>query len=417
MAGKKNYGWVIVGVVFLLTFVYQIQYTFGIFLEPMVNQFGWSRASISGVYSMGLLVLIPGGLLWGIILDKHSPRILFAVSCALGGLGLFLSSFVSQLWQFYITFGLIWGIGWSSLFITSTTLVRKWFTARAGMAMGIAVSGISIGWVIIMPMTGHFITTLGWQDTFRFLGFLVWIVGIIAGILLKRPPEDEKSITLEENGSPVYIVEDWEIGEAVGSYSFRMMWLTMFLILTVIFVVTSHGIAFISELGISETIIARVFGIMGLISIIGRLGSGWYVDYLVDKGMHPVDSRKYMLSLSGAIMGVSVILLIMVTGPVQLWFWTLIFGVGYGIHVPQLTTIMGDMFGRKNLGLLTALVGTAGGVAGIIGPVFTGAVYDSTGSYITAFRLLILVSFLAAIVPLFIRVPKKKVLEAANSKA
>jgi len=423
MGGKPFYGWAIVGVVFLLTFIYQIQYTFGIFLEPMVEQFGWSRGSASGVYSMGIFILMPMGIFWGRILDKHNPGRLFLVSCTMGGLGLFLSSFIFNLWQFYITFGLLWGIGWSSLFITSTTLVRKWFITKSGLAMGISVSGISIGWAVIMPVTGHIITNTGWQDAFRFLGILVWIVGIIAGILLKSPPENkikepdkkvQSPLPSKDNSTSLPGYEDWEVGEALRSPSFWMMWLSMFLILMVIFIITSHGVGFVIGQGIPRETVAYVFGIMGLISISGRLGSGWFADYLIRKGVNTVHSRRYMLSLSSALMGVGGIILVTTTSSIQLWIWAFVFGIGYGIHVPQFTTIMGDMFGMKNLGMLTSLTGLAGGMAGVIGPVLTGVFYDYMGNYMLAYKLVIIISFLGAIVSLLIRVPEKKVIKVLN---
>ena len=416
MGKKPFYGWVIVGVVFLLTFIYQIQYTFGIFLEPMVEQFGWSRGPASGVYSMGIFILMPMGIFWGRILDKHNPGRLFLVSCTVGGLGLFLSSFISNLWQFYITFGLLWGIGWSSLFVTSTTLVRKWFTSKSGLAMGISVSGISIGWAVIMPVTGHIISTTGWQEAFRFLGILVWIVGIIAGIMLKSPSENAITESDKKIQSPSALeVEDWEVSEALRSLSFWMMWLSMFLILIVIFIVTAHGVAFVTGQGIPRETVANVFGIMGLISILGRLGSGWFADYLTSRGMHPVHSRRYMLSLSSALMSVGGILLVTTTSSMQLWIWAVVFGIGYGIHVPQFTTIMGDMFGRKNLGMLTSLTGIAGGAAGVIGPVITGFFYDYMGNYMLAYKLVIIISFLGAIVSLLIPIPVKKTIKIFNN--
>jgi len=113
-------------------------------------------------------------------------------------------------------------------------------------------------------------------------------------------------------------------------------------------------------------------------------------------------------------MGVGGIILGTTTSLIQLWIWAFVFGIGYGIHVPQLTTIMGDMFGMKNLGMLTSLIGLAGGMAGVIGPVLTGVFYDYMGNYMLAYKLVILISFLGAIAALLIRVPEKKTIKISN---
>lgn len=77
--------------------------------------------------------------------------------------------------------------------------------------------------------------------------------------------------------------------------------------------------------------------------------------------MAAVHARRYMLALSGLLMGVEIIILLRLAGPGWLWAWALAFGIGYGIHGPQMGAIIGDMFGRKNIGLLMTLIS---GIAG-----------------------------------------------------
>jgi OFA family oxalate/formate antiporter-like MFS transporter len=96
-------------------------------------------------------------------------------------------------------------------------------------------------------------------------------------------------------------------------------------------------------------------------------------------------------------MGVGMLIMLQLTGAVLLWIWAVVFGVGYGFHVPQLGAIMGDLFGKKNLGVIISFGGTAAGVAGIIGPPLAGRIYDIQGSYALAFQIAAGICFAAII--------------------
>ncbi|QGP93165.1 Major Facilitator Superfamily protein [Neomoorella glycerini] len=420
LGNRFFYGWVCVGAAFLVLFAYQVHYTFGVYLEPLVNEFGWSRASTSAAYSLACGVSIPLGILWGKILDVYGPRIVFALSCFLGGLGLFLSGFISQLWQFYLTFGLLWGAGWSAFFLIPNSVVRRWFIKKAGLALGIAVCGIPLGWVVLFPLTAYLVDAVSIKGAFMSMGILIWLIGLVTAIVVKQSPEDiglgpdgEVLEPLAEErvpSSPGF--QEWEAGEAVRSRSFWMLWLVMFGLITVLSVVTVHGLAHCVQRGILREVAARIFGLMGLISILGRLGFGSLGDYLARKGMPPIHARRYMYTISGLLMGLGIIILSKVSGLGGLWAWAFVFGVGYGAHVPQTASITGDMFGRKNLGFIMTLLGTAPGLAGIAGPIFAGWIYDLTGSYGVALQVAVLICLLVMVFSLLIVPPRRLAREA-----
>lgn len=418
------YGWVCVGVAFLVLFAYQIHYTFGIYLEPLVTTFGWSRASTSAAYSVACGVSIPLGVLWGKILDVHGPRMVFALSCFLGGLGLFLSGFISHLWQFYLTFGLLWGAGWSAFFLIPNSVVRRWFVRKAGLALGIAVCGIPLGWVILFPVTTHLVTMVGTQGAFVSMGILVWVIGLVTATLVRRSPEHMGLVPdgevfeprAEEEVPSRPSVPDCEALEAVRTRSFWMLWLVMFCLITVMSVVTVHGLAHCVQRGIRREVAARIFGLMGLISIVGRLGFGSLGDHLASTGVPPVYARRSMYAASGLLMGLGTLILSTVSAPAWLWAWAFVFGVGYGAHVPQTASITGDMFGRKHLGLIMTLVGTAPGLAGIIGPIFAGRIYDLSGSYGMALQVSVLLCLLVIAFSLLIPPPRRITPRADESR-
>ncbi|KUO43005.1 MAG: hypothetical protein APU95_02650 [Hadesarchaea archaeon YNP_N21] len=386
------YGWVVVVAGFLVLLAYSVQYMFGIFIEPISVEFSWSRMSLSGVYSLSYAVSIPFGLMWGKLVDKIGPRKVLAFAGFLGGLGLLSAGLANSLLQLYLAYGFLWGAGWSSFFRVSNAVIRRWFVRRAGLALGVAVCGISIGTALLAPLTKFLITVVNWRAAFFYVGVFVFIFVGLAALIIKGTPEE---ISMHPDGEVGLGItnqnelEGWEPRRAIGSLSF---WATFFVMLFLVFAlttVTAHGVPYITQklttvLNSKEeagSLAAFAFGMMGLISTAGRLVSGILGDLLIRRGVQPAISRKYMFSTSAILMAISLGILLYSNDLIGLTLWAIVFGVGYGFHVPLPGGIIGDLFGRKNIGLLFSIIGIAPGIGGIIGPMQAGYIYDVTGSY------------------------------------
>ncbi len=416
MVKRFYYGWVCVGAGFLIQFLYGVHYAFGLFLEPVAGTFACSRVAISVAPALMYGVAIAARLVWGRMLDVYGARLTFALSCLLGGAGLILSGLTRELWQFNLTYGVLWGAGWSAFFFTSSGVIRRWFAKKAGLALGIAGCGTPFGWLVVLPLAGYLISRFGWRGAFSLLGALTCLVGLVTAVVVKNAPEDiglapdggiPEPASAQEGGAVPGAV-DWEVGEAIHSRSFWFMGLVTFGLLAGLTIITVHGVAYCVERGIARETATYIFGIMGLLALPGKLGGGLSGDYLVRRGMAAVHARRYMLALSGLLMGVGIIILLRLAGPGWLWAWALAFGIGYGIHGPQMGAIIGDMFGRKNIGLLMTLIsGTAGGLGGLVSPVLAGWTYDLTGNYQAALQLAILFCTLAVIFSVLITTPRK----------
>jgi MFS family permease len=174
--------------------------------------------------------------------------------------------------------------------------------------------------------------------------------------------------------------------------------------------VVTHGIAYATAQGIPREQVVFVFSIMGLISISGRIGAGWLGDHLIKRGRPPVHARRSMIRFSALFMGIGIILLMQADSLLHLWLWAIIFGVGYGSHVPQVAAITGDLFGRKNMGLIVSLMFTAFGLSGMVISVWTGWIHDTTGVYTLAYQVGTALCFLSVILSSLITIPKRQAL-------
>ena len=141
-SGGVFYGWTVVAAAGLVLFMaYGTQYAFGVFFAALMDEFGWSRASLSGVFSLYALVYSGFALVAGRLTDRWGPRTVIAIGGALLGLGLVAMSGVGALWQPYVLYGTVAALGMSTAYVPCNATVAKWFTRRRGLAVGLRQRG------------------------------------------------------------------------------------------------------------------------------------------------------------------------------------------------------------------------------------------------------------------------------------
>jgi len=126
--------------------------TFGVFLPVLSDAFGWSRGAVSVVLSINLVL---GGLAAfpvGRIADRRGPRAVLASTVAIGAVGFVLSARIEALWQLYLSYGVLVGIGMSSIYVLTAATVARWFETRRGLALAIVLSGFNLGWLTGGPL-------------------------------------------------------------------------------------------------------------------------------------------------------------------------------------------------------------------------------------------------------------------------
>lgn len=147
--GRVFYGWTVVTAAGLVLFMaYGTQYAFGVFFAALVEEFGWSRASLSGVFSLYAAVYSGFALVAGRLTDRWGPRTVIAIGGALLGAGLVAMSRVGALWQPYLLYGTIAALGMSTAYVPCNATVAKWFTRRRGLAVGVRPGPPAEHWTI-----------------------------------------------------------------------------------------------------------------------------------------------------------------------------------------------------------------------------------------------------------------------------
>ena len=143
------------------------QYSFGVFLAALLDEFRWSRASLAGVFSIYAIMYPVVGSLAGQLTDRFGPRLVISAGGILLGIASTGMSFVTQLWQPYLLYGVVAGIGMSAAYVPCNATVVRWFVARRGLAVGLAMCGASAG-TFVMPLVAQLlVASVGWRTASR----------------------------------------------------------------------------------------------------------------------------------------------------------------------------------------------------------------------------------------------------------
>ena len=384
---KVFYGWYIVaasvGVNLYLTVVFGLG--FNVFFLPMLREFGWTRALTSGAFS---LRAVESGLLApliGFLVDRWGPRVVILSGVVLAGAGMVMLGYINSLSTFYIAFlvaslgttGASHGVSWA-------VAVANWFKRLRGRALGIAMLGPVIGGPFVVAVA-ILEDAIGWRTSTIMMGVGLWVIGIPLSLIARSKPESYGYLpdgeTAEEThmrDMPAFDVDTnsngLTVSQAIQTRDFWALVLLFALMFMGISGLMVHLIPMLEDLDYSSAHAASLLGLMFLLSGIGRIGAGLLADMF--------DYRLVLAGLVGCqLMG---LLLLIAVGPDQLWLvvvFALIFGVGFGGTIPLRPFLIRELFGAQAFGSLQGLIQVGAIGAGVVGPVYYGWIFDSTGAY------------------------------------
>jgi sugar phosphate permease len=432
---KPYYGWIIVGVSFLIgiTEAGVFQNILSIFMKPMVHDFGWSRASVTGAIAFGSIC---GGLLsvlFGPILDRHGPRIVAFCGITLLSTGLVAMAFISQIWQLYLFFGTGRMIAVGILGLAISVSVSNWFVRFRGRAMGITRIGDRFGSTLLPLMVQFLILSLGWRMAWGILGGVVFFVsGIPSLLFLRRRPEDMGLLpdgaaspseqtspddpTKKDNGvcAPDVDAEPvWTRSQAIRTRSFWMLTSLNSLIPFLQAGINFHIYPFLTDQGISEVTAVLVLSTISFFGMVGSAIWGLLTDKLRIQSLLTVNvigNGLVFLALYWAVqfkLGSGL-------GIGSIFFLAALHGIFHGGRNPMITIVWAEFFGRRSLGSILSLSHPFHTTANALGPIFAALCFDLFGSYAFPFYLFVFIFFFSGIITTYMRPPRHPSLAPGN---
>jgi len=389
----------VVGATTSVTFLFGIFYSFGVFLNPLIAEFGWSSALTSFVFSVFCVSYSVSGIMIGRFTDRYGPRGTIGLGGVATALALLLSSRADAVWQLYLTFGVMGGIGGATFWTPPMKAVMEKFesSGRMNLAVSIVSVGTGAGVLLISPLAGFFIVEYGWRTCYLLFALISLVVCAIAVLIIKNPKRT--AARGKEGESEVPDPSDKGLSGALRTRNFWSLLCTQTLGSGIArFTVLVYLVAFLITVGFSLELGALCVGLIGAGTILGRIFSG-----LLSSRMR----ENHIMSASYVVQGLSTIIFILSRDVWVVALSALVFGIGYGGYVPQYPILTKESFGIKSYGLVYASISSGLGVGSLIGPpILGGYLLALTGNYLLTFVLSAGFSLVAGATALLIRSPE-----------
>jgi len=391
------YGWVVLGAAFaIITMAIGTIFALGVFLKPIEEAMGWSRGAISSAALLNWLIVGLGSFVSGVVSDRVGTRTVVLAGGVLLGLGLVLGSQVSTLWQFYLTFGLLVGVGVSAFYVPLTATATRWFSARRGLAVAIVSAGNGLGVFLLSPLSRFLISEFDWRTAMLILGDLAWLVVIPAGLLIRNSPQDVGAVAHGEAAAQASPTPSATAASALRSGPFWTIALTHFACCAAHSGPIFHMVAHAMDQGVAKMAAATVLGASGFASIFGRLGTGLLADRF---------GARQTLVVGLSLQALMILLFLSAGDLASFYGLALAFGVAYGGVMPLYALLTREHFGERVMGTAYGGVFFISSIGMGVGSYAGGYVFDLLGSYRWLYLGSFAVGLAAALLALTLRRP------------
>ncbi len=374
---------VVVAAFFIMVVMWGLYYCFGVFFNPLISEFGWTRTMTSGAFSLSAVMTGLLAIVMGKLTDTVGPRIVMTICAVLLGLGFFLMSKISAAWQIYLFFGVVVGTGMAGAFVPLMSIVVRWFIEKRSTMTGIVSTGISFGTMVGPPMATRFISTYGWRMSYAIMGGVALAIVFLFAQFLRRDPSQVGQAAYgghgEQHQQTKLSTEGLSLHESIRSGQlwivFSIFFCLGFCVFSILVHVTPHAI----EQGISTAMAANVLAAIGGMNIVGRVVLGRVADIIGSK-------KAFIL---GFVLMLAALLLFLI--PLKLvWILFLcagVFGLANGTCVASQSPLVAEIFGLKSHGAILGFLACGFTLGGAIGPFLTGYIFDIRQSYALAFLM------------------------------
>ena len=358
-------------------------YSVSVFVNPIIEELGWSRTTVSGLYTAGSLTAAASMFLVGRLLDRHGARVMLVVIALLFGFALMSLSQVSQEWHLYAGFALIRILGQGSMTLIPTTLIALWFVRLRGRVMALNSLGAVASQAMFPPVIHILITAYGWRSAWVALGLLVWVLMLAPAIGLARRnpeslglrPDGDRGVSEQDISDSVEGEDNFTLSEALKT---RAFWLLIFagsshsLISTAL---VFHHVSVMDSRGLDAVVAASALSVIAP----GALSGTFLAGFLCDRF-----PNRFVLVSGQFILIFSMLLTFVMAHPWHAIVYGISLGLGGGILMTTAAVIWPNYYGRANLGSIRGIVTTGMVASAALGPLPFGFLFDVSNSYTMA---------------------------------
>jgi len=392
---------VVAAAFFILVLMFGIFNTFGVFFKPLLAEFGWTRAVTSGAFSLNWIVQGFMAIVMGKVNDRFGPRVVMTFCGFVFGLAYLLMSQISSLWQLYLFYAVLVGIGLSGTFVPITSTVARWFVKRRSMMTGIVLSGIGIGGLIAPPVANWLISIYDWRVSCIILGGLALVAVILFAQFLRRDPAQVGQMPYGEIKEETGLKGDTDSFSLREAASTRQFWLASTMLLCFgfcLYTILVHIVPHTTDLGFSTAHAANILATIGGVGIIGKVVLGNLGDRI---------GNRQVFIIAFILMAAALLWLLQANEVWMLYLCIAIFGLAYGGIAASESPIVAGLFGLRSHGVILGVAAIGFCIGAAAGPFVSGYIFDLTGSYQTAFLTSAIFATVGLIASIILRPTKK----------
>jgi len=391
--------WILAASVFAMALGSGVSFwAFGLYVQPLEDEFGWARAQVSLGFSWALLVSGLSAPLIGRFIDRHGPRTGILVGTVLTALSYLLLATTATLWQWYL-YSVINAIFRQMMFfIPFMSLISRWFDRRRGTAMSILGTGFSLGGFLVLPLVSLVMELLEWRATLVASGIAVAVVFLPIGLFVVRNSPAEMGLSpdgaREADGSASLPreVDGVTLREALRTPLFWALSFGFMLFFYGMFGWLVHQVPFYESIGLSRGTATAIVSITAGLSVFTRLIMGVIADRI----------SRFEYAVAGLAMTLltAMVVLSISTSPAAIGMFLVLWVIGTAGGPMMEALLLTRAFGVKHFATILGGVVVVETIGQILSPTIAGAIYDATGAYDLA--LLMFISTFATAVALFL---------------
>ena len=414
-AGRLHYSWVVLVVMFVVILAsVGVRATPGVLIVPLQDAFGWNAAVISGAVSLNILLFgLVGPFAAGLIQTIGLKRTVL-LSMALLVIGAGSSAFITEIWQLYLTWGVLVGLGSGAGMVgLATAIANRWFVHRRGLVVGLLTAGNASGQLVFLPLLASLVVSHPWHIVpLVVAGVILCLIPVVLLMLPESPASvgiapfgSDQIVALPPRSGNPFVIAIAGLARGAKSVDFWLLFTTFAVCgFSTNGLVATHLIPFCMDHGIPEVSAASLLAAMGLFDLVGTTVSG----YLTDR----YDSRVLLFWYYG-LRGLSLVVLPFTQfDVVSLTIFAAFYGLDWVATVPPTVTLTNQVFGKTDAPVIVSWIVAGHQIGGALAAFGAGETRFLTGSYVPAFLASGLACLLAALMVLRIARTKTVVVAA-----
>lgn len=369
---EKHYGWVVVAAGAVITCIAMgSMFSLPVYLQPIADETGWTRAGISLAMTIGFIVMGVAGFGWGILTDRIGARPVVVIAALLLGLGLFIASRAPNLLVFQAAYGGLIGAAGGAFFAPIMSVTVGWFDRHRSLAVSLVSVGGGVAPMVVTPLATVLITEYGWRPAMLITAIAATVIVVPTAFLIRRAPEAMAEAP-KPAAAPAPRSASGKPFAALRTPQFAVLAVTFFLCCGAHSGPIFHTVSYAMICGASALAATSIYSVEGIAGLFGRLFFGLLADRV---GVKPV------IIAGLALQAVGIYLYIYVSELTHFYLLAVILGMVYGGVMPLYSVLARDYFSPGVMGTVLGGMGLTSSLGMAFGPVGGGWLFDNFGSY------------------------------------